>query len=156
MRRVGCSVNIKTLKSVGTTTYPHEGAEDRREVGKGSLPSAYILVIPNNEGPLFEMLQQFLAAAAGHTAVFPLDSRKAALEGVDPRLEHEAAAEYLGVGRSTLYRYAEEEQIESRKFCGRLEYRLSTLEEFKARHVRPAHHSRRESGIILSAPRSGK
>jgi len=141
---------------VGTTTCPHEIAEDSREVRKESLPPAYILVISNNEGPLFELLQQFLAAAAGHASVVPLDFRKAVPEAVDSWLEHAAAAEYLGVGRSTLYRYAEEEQIESRKFCGRLEYRLSSLDEFKARHVRPASRSRRESGIILSAPRSGK
>ncbi len=141
---------------MGTTTYPHGKAEDSREVGRGSLPSAYILVVPNNEGPLFEMLQQLLAAAADRTAVVPPDFRKIAQEGVDSWLEHAAAAEYLGVGRSTLYRYAEEEQIESRKFCGRLEYRLSSLDEFKARHVRPARRSRHESGIIQSAPRSGK
>jgi len=102
------------------------------------------------------MLQQFLAAAAGHIAVFPLDSRKAALEGVDSWVEHRAASEYLGVGWSTVYRYAEEEKIESRKFCGRLEYRLSGLDEFKARHVRPARRSRHESAIIGSAPTSGK
>jgi excisionase family DNA binding protein len=138
---------------VGTTTYPYEIA-DSREVRRVSLPSAFIVVIPNNEGPLFEMLQQFLAAA-DHTVV-PLDFRKVAQEGVDSWLAHAAAAEYLGVGRSTLYRYAEEEQIESRKFCGRLEYHLSSLDEFKARHVRPARRSRHESGIIQSAPRSGK
>jgi excisionase family DNA binding protein len=141
---------------VGTSTHPHEIAEGSREVPKGSVASAYILVIPNNEGPLFEMLQQFLAAAAGYTSVVPLNFGKAALEDVDSWLEHRAAAEYLGVGRSTLYRYAEEEQIESRKFCGRLEYRLSSLDEFKARHVRPARRSGHESGIIQSAPRSGK
>jgi excisionase family DNA binding protein len=141
---------------VGTTTYPQERVEDNREVRKESLPSAYILVIPNSEGPLFEILQEFLAAAAVHGPVVSLDSRKAALEVVDSWLEHRAAAEYLGVGRSTLYRYAEDEQIESRKFGGRLEYRLSSLDEFKARHVRPARRSRHESGIIQSAPRSGK
>jgi excisionase family DNA binding protein len=102
------------------------------------------------------MLQQFLAAAASHSSVAPLSFRKAALESVDSWLEHRAAAEYLGVGRSTLYRYAEGEQIESRKFGGRLEYRLSSLDEFKARHVRPARRSGHESGIIQSAPRSGK
>ena len=68
---------------MGTSTHPHEIAEGRQAAPKGSGASAYILVIPNNEGPLFEMLQQFLAVAAGHIAVFPLDSRKAALEGVD-------------------------------------------------------------------------
>jgi len=141
---------------VDTTTHSHEIAEVSQEVRKGPLPSAYILVIPNNEGPLVEMLQQFLAAAAAYTSVVPLNFRKAALEGVDSWLVHAAAAEFLGVGRSTLYRYAESEQIESRKFGGRLEYRLSILDEFKARHVRPARCSGHESGIIQSAPRSGK
>jgi excisionase family DNA binding protein len=141
---------------VGTTTYPQKRVENDREVRKEFLQSAYILVIPNAEGPLFEMLQNFLAAAAGNGPVVGLDSKKAALEVVDSWLEHRAAAEYLGVGRSTLYRYAECEQIESRKFGGRLEYRLSSLDEFKARHVRPARRSRHESGIIQSAPRSGK
>ena len=141
---------------MGTTTYPQERTDENREARKESLPSAYILIIPNTEGPLFEMLQRFLAAAAGHGSVVPVDSRKAALELVDSWLEHRAAAEYLGVGRSTLYRYAEDEQIESRKFGGRLEYRLASLDEFKARHVRPARRYRHESGIISSAPRSGK
>lgn len=141
---------------MATTTYPQERREDNQEPRKESLPSAYILVIPNTEGPLLEMSQKFLAAAVGHAPVVPLDLRRPALEIVDSWLEHTAAAEYLGVGRSTLYRYAEEEQIESRKFGGRLEYRLSCLDEFKARHVRPARRSRHESGIISSAPRSGK
>src|SRR2546427_12461286 len=78
---------------MGTTTYPHGRAEDSREVSRGSLPSAYILVVPNNEGPLFEMLQQLLAAAADRTAVVPTDFRKIAQEGVDSWLEHAAAAE---------------------------------------------------------------
>jgi len=141
---------------VGTTIYPQERAGNIRAVGKESLPSAYILVIPNSEGPLFEMLQTFLAAAVGHGTVVSLDSREPGLDVVNSWLEHRAAAEYLGVGLSTLYRYAESEQIESRKFGGRLEYRLSSLDEFKARHVRPARRAGHESGIIQSAPRSGK
>jgi len=141
---------------VGTSTHPYEIAEGGQGVPKGPTASAYILVIPNNEGPLVELLQQFLAAAAGYNSVVPLNFRKAALEGVDSWLEHGAAAEYLGVGRSTLYCYAEEEKIESRKFCGRLEYRLFSLDEFEARHVRPARRSGHESGIIQSARRSGK
>ena len=77
-------------------------------------------------------------------------------EPSDSWLEHTAAAEYLEVSRSTLYRYAEHHDIESRKFGGRLEYRLSSLDEFKAHHVRPVRRSLHESGIIPSAPRSGK
>jgi hypothetical protein len=61
---------------VGTTIYPQERAGNIRAVGKESLPSAYILVIPNSEGPLFEMLQTILAAAVGHGTVVYLDTKE--------------------------------------------------------------------------------
>lgn len=123
----------------------------------GPPPGAYILVIPNVEGPLLDTLQNLLATIAAHgPAVFPLPSHKPALEVADTWLEHSAAAEYLGIGRSTLYRYSEHQEIESRKFCGRLQYRLSSLDEFKARHIRPSRHSDNHKCIIPSAPRSGK
>jgi excisionase family DNA binding protein len=110
---------------------------------------AYVLVIPKMEGPILETLQKLLSALSTQEPVLlPLPSRKPALEIVDSWLEHSAAAEYLGVGRSTLYRYSEHQEIESRKFCGRLQYRLSSLDEFKARHVRPARHSDNHSGIL--------
>ena len=141
---------------MGTTIYVQERVKGNLEDRKEFLPSAYILVIPNSEGPLFEMLQKILAAASGQGKVVSLNPKDAALEVVDSWLEHRAAAEHLGVGLSTLYRYAEGEQIESRKFGGRLEYRLSSLDESKARHVRPARRSRHQSDIIQSAPRSGK
>jgi len=122
-----------------------------------SLQSTYILVIPNVEGPVFDTLQKLLATLAAHDPiVLPIDSKEPALEVVDSWLENSAAAEYLGVGRSTLYRYSEHQEIESRKFCGRLQYRLSSLDEFKARHIRPSRHSENHKGIISSAPRSGK
>ena len=119
---------------------------------------AYVLVIPHIEGPVLETLQKFLSALDNQKAVvLPRDLQKPpTLEFVDSWLEHAAAAEYLGVGRSTLYRYSEHQEIESRKFCGRLQYRLSSLDEFKARHVRPDRHSTNQKCIITSAPRSGK
>jgi excisionase family DNA binding protein len=118
-----------------------------------SLPCAYILVIPNVEGPVLDTLQKLLATLVAHDPiVLPIDPKKPSLEVVDSWLEHSAAAEYLGVGRSTLYRYSEHQEIESRKFCGRLQYRLSSLDEFKARHVRPSHHSENHKGIIAPAP----
>ena len=135
-------------------TPQEEGQEEART---GPLPCAYILVIPNIEGPVFDTLQELLTALAAHDPiVFPADSKKPVLEVVDTWLEHSAAAEYLGVGRSTLYRYSEHQEIESRKFCRRLQYRLSSLDEFKARHIRPTRHSSSQKAIIPSAPRSGK
>jgi len=114
---------------------------------------AYVLVIPRIEGPMLETIEKLVAALSLQGPVaLPTSARRPELEVVDSWLEHSAAAEYLGVGRSTLYRYSEHQEIESRKFCGRLQYRLSSLDEFKARRVRPARHSDNRSGIIPSAP----
>src|SRR5438445_12494980 len=140
-------------------TYSQLSHSETRMQQHGGEPQvhAYVLVIPKMEGPVLETLQKLLAAlSTQEPVVLPLPSRKATLEVVDSWLEHSAAAEYLGVGRSTLYRYSEHQEIESRKFCGRLQYRLSSLDEFKARRVRPARHSDNRSGIIPSASRSGK
>jgi excisionase family DNA binding protein len=118
---------------------------------------AYVLVIPTTDLPILEALQKLITTLSSQQPiVLPMDSRKSPLEIVDSWLEHTAAAEYLGVGRSTLYRYSEHHEIESRKFCGRLQYRLSSLDEFKNQHVRPARRSRRGDGIIASALSSGK
>jgi excisionase family DNA binding protein len=118
---------------------------------------AYVVVIPTTDLPIVEALQKLITTLSSQKPIaLPMDSRKSSLEIVDSWLEHTAAAEYLGVGRSTLYRYSEHHEIESRKFCGRLQYRLSSLEEFKNQHVRPARRSRRGGGIIASALSSGK
>jgi excisionase family DNA binding protein len=141
-----------------------ENASQVRPVGSGHSrmteqegPCAYVLVIPRIEGPVLETIEKFISVLSSQQPVtFLAASGKPELEIVDSWLEHNAAAEYLGVGRSTLYRYSEHQEIESRKFCGRLQYRLSSLDEFKARHVRPSRHSDNHSGILPSAPRSGK
>lgn len=132
-------------------------AEGSQQPNKASLSCVYVVVIPGIEGPVLETVQKLVATLTTHDpVVLPVEPRRPTLEVVDSWLEHAAAAEYLGVGRSTLYRYSEHQEIESRKFCGRLQYRLSSLDEFKARHVRPSRHSDNHSGIIPSAPRSGK
>jgi hypothetical protein len=118
---------------------------------------AYVVVIPATEVPVIEALQKLIATLSSpEPLVLTMGPRKSSLEIVDSWLEHTAAAEYLGIARSTLYRYSEHHEIESRKFCGRLQYRLSSLDEFKNQHVRPARRSNRETGIIASALSSGK
>ncbi len=143
---------METQQQLSSLKVALQQSEQKTEV------RAYVLVIPKMEGPVMETLQKLLSAlSTQEPIVLPLPPRKSAeLEIVDSWLEHSAAAEYLGVGRSTLYRYSEHQEIESRKFCGRLQYRRSSLDEFKARHVRPSRHSSDPSGIIPSAPRSGK
>jgi excisionase family DNA binding protein len=77
-------------------------------------------------------------------------------QATDNWLTHPAAAEYLGISQSTLYRYAEHRTIESRKLCGRLQYRLSSLDRFKDQHIRRALRSPTDRAILSTAPTSGK
>jgi excisionase family DNA binding protein len=74
----------------------------------------------------------------------------------DPWLRHPEAAEYLGISMSTLYRYACQQTIESRKLGGRLEYHRSTLDRFKNRQIRPARRIVEPGTIITQALGSGK
>ncbi|MFZ0582904.1 MAG: helix-turn-helix domain-containing protein [Candidatus Acidiferrales bacterium] len=128
-----------------------------RQLASDPQACAYVIVIPTGDLPIVEALQKLITTLSSQEPIVLLrDSRKSSLEIVDSWLEHSAAAEYLGVGRSTLYRYSEHHEIESRKFCGRLQYRLSSLDEFKNQHVRPARRSHRGGGIIASALSSGK
>jgi excisionase family DNA binding protein len=139
-----------------TPTQPRK--ENRVNQSTGELPACtYVVVIPTTESPVIEALEKLIKALSSQEPlVLPMSVGKPSLEIVDSWLEHSAAAEYLGVARSTLYRYAEHHEIESRKFCGRLQYRLSSLDEFKTRHVRPARSFHADHVIISSAPRSGK
>lgn len=87
---------------------PQQLNKGPEQVQTTCLPAAYILIIPNVAGPVVDTLQKLLTTLAVHDSiVLPIDSRRPALEVVDSWLEHSAAAEYLCVGRSTLYRYSE-------------------------------------------------
>ncbi len=74
----------------------------------------------------------------------------------DEWFNHNEAAAYLGVAKSTLYRYSEQQRIECRKLGGHLEYRRTALDKFKDQHVRPARRTARGECIIPSALSSGK
>jgi excisionase family DNA binding protein len=74
----------------------------------------------------------------------------------DPWLKHPEASEYLGISKSTLYRYACQQTIESRKLGGRLGYHRSTLDRFKNRQIRPARRNAEPGSIITRALGSGK
>jgi hypothetical protein len=140
-----------------TPTHPTNKEDRRTQRITDALDCAYVIVIPSTASPIMEVLQKLIATLSSQEPlVLSMGDRKSSLEIVDSWLEHGAAAEYLGVARSTLYRYAEHYEIESRKFCGRLQYRLSSLDEFKTRHVRPARTIHFERSIIPAAPRSGK
>ena len=74
----------------------------------------------------------------------------------DPWLKHPEAAEYLGISKSTLYRYACQQTIESRKLGGRLGYHRSTLDRFINRQIRPARRNAEQGSKITRALGSGK
>ena len=140
-----------------TSANPPTTSDRERRLASDPQACAYVVVIPTTDLPIVEALQKLITTLSSQEpVVLAIDSRKSSLEIVGSWLEHTAAAEYLGVARSTLYRYSEHHEIESRKFCGRLQYRLLSLDEFKTRHVRPARPFHSDRSIIASAPRSGK
>jgi hypothetical protein len=66
------------------------------------------------------------------------------------------AADYLGISKSTLYRYVSQQRIECRKMAGRLEYRESSLDKAKQAQIRPARFGLAPHDIILPTLNSGK
>ncbi len=74
----------------------------------------------------------------------------------DPWLGLGDAAQHLGVSTSTLYKYASQGKIESRKLAGRLQFRRSLLDRFMAEQVRPVRRAARLRSIIPAALGSGK
>lgn len=128
--------------------------------GQAGDPTVVACVVFETQDPerLFELLRQALTGIPDQVRPQPPDKANPSLERSPQEfwLKHAEAAEYLGISRSTLYRYAEQERIEFSKFGNRLEYRRSSLDRFKDQHVRPARRPPRGRGIILSALSSGK
>jgi len=117
---------------------------------------AYIFVVPKDADLAFEALQNLVSQGVFQNLVsFPITGNPNS-PAADLWLSHPNAAKYLGISESTLYRYAEQERIECRKLCGRLQYRLASLEKFKDQHVRPARRSHSGGRIISSALSSGR
>jgi excisionase family DNA binding protein len=108
--------------------------------GQAGDPTVVACVVFQTQDPerLVELLRQALTRIPDQVRAQPPDTASLSLERhpEDFWLKHAEAAEYLGISRSTLYRYAEQERIESRKLGNRLEYRSSSLDEFKDQHIR--------------------
>lgn len=124
-----------------------------------SDPTVVACVVFRTRDPeqLIELLREALTGIAGHPPAVPVAPPMLQCQGdsEDPWLKHAEAAAYLGISKSTLYRYAEQERIETRKLGNRLEYRRSSLGRFKNQHVRPARQPLRGRGIIAPALSSG-
>ena len=106
---------------------------------------ACFVLAPKQAETLISVLQEFVSSAEGL-----VPANFSALGMAPPEastavwLTHPEAAKCLGISTTTLYRYVEQERIEFRKIGNRLEYRRSTLDQFKDQHVRPARRPRRQ------------
>lgn len=132
----------------------------RLPIGKQQIgdPTVVACVVFQTRDPehLLELLRDALRGVAGPPSEAVPISTVLPLCDFDAWLKHPDAAEYLGISTSTLYRYACQHRIESRKLCGRLEYRRSALDKFKDLHIRPATRWPSRGRIIPAALGSGK
>lgn len=128
--------------------------------GQGGDPTVLACVVFQTRDPeqLVQVLGQALTGIAAHPPAAPPAPPIVPLQkdSEDPWFKHAAAAEYLGISKSTLYQYACQQKIECRKLGGRLEYRRSTLDQFKDRQIRPAHRWVSGRSIMSAALGSGK
>jgi excisionase family DNA binding protein len=117
----------------------------KRHIGDPTVVACVVFQTRDPEH-LLELLREALTGIADpmpeNVAILPTIAPRS---DSDPWLKHPEAAEYLGISKSTLYRYAEQERIESRKLGNRLEYRCSSLDKFKDQQIRaPRRPSRQE------------
>lgn len=103
-----------------------------------------------------EALVGALTAAAHPQVQTATDGGSSLTQADDPWLALGGAAQRLGVSTSTLYKYASQGKIESRKLAGRLQFRRSALHRFMEEKVRPARHETQPRSIIAAALGSGK
>jgi excisionase family DNA binding protein len=130
--------------------------------GKGQTgdPTVLACVVFQTRDPeqLVQLLREALTRIAAQVPTVPPASPMTSLKrnADDHWLRHSEAAEYLGISKSTLYRYACQQKIECRKLAGRLEYHCSTLDQFKDLHIRPTQCGISRRSIIPTALGSGK
>ncbi|HVA95153.1 MAG TPA: helix-turn-helix domain-containing protein [Candidatus Dormibacteraeota bacterium] len=130
---------------------------EKLAVPNNQILLACILLVPKDAAPLLALLKQVDGNSGPSTTEQIADVRT--MNSPRPQSEswltHPEAANYLGVSKSTLYRFACEGRIETRKLGGRLEYSRLTLDKFKEQQIRPARRPRTR-GIITPTLGSGK
>jgi len=135
-------------------------ARDQTQNGQARDPIVVACVVFQTQDPerLVDLLRQALTKIGDQVPPEPPAPASLSLQrdSQDLWLKHAEAAEYLGVSKSTLYQYACKQKIECRKLAGRLEYRRSTLDQFKDHQIRPAHRWFSQRSIIPVALGSGK
>jgi excisionase family DNA binding protein len=125
------------------------------ELKNGRVVLACVILMNEQAAPVLALFHKAVSGPPKDEPMTATMIRPVAVPEPDQWLQHSEAARYLGISRSTLYRYAEQGHIESRKLGNRLEYRRSSLDKFKDQHVRPARRGPRGCGIIPAALSSG-
>ena len=150
---------ISGLQTVDRLEAEEHGHTKASKPGESTAPTIFacIFVVPGDATPVLEVLRVLTSNGAFQNPVniSLTDGAQPSRESDDSWLEHSVAAHYLRISKSTLYRYAEQGRIESRKLANRLQYRRSSLDKFNDQHVRPARRPSRARGIIASALSSG-
>jgi Helix-turn-helix domain len=124
-------------QSEPSTTQP--GTQEPPRASDSSQVLACLLILPSDAKPIVSLLKD-LATALPCTSPLPFVGGPVSAKVIDgPWLKHADAAGYLGISKSTLCQYVCQQKIECRKLAGRLEYRRSTLDQFKDHQTRPAH-----------------
>ncbi len=132
--------------------------EDHVETPETPRLVACLLLLTEDAAAILELIHELAKSSRGRSLVdfetpIKLPFR---LASEDSWLDHPQAAEYLGVSKSTLYRYACQQRIECRKIAGRLEYRRSALTRFKDEQLRLPRNSSEAGSILPPALSSGK
>ncbi len=150
------------------TSFPNQERDSPREEPASNGPQAEhqaaatllacILLLPKEAEPVVAILHKLTGTSdnPGPVNTTILHKTSARTPSEEEWFNHNEAAAYLGVAKSTLYRYSEQQRIECRKLGGHLEYRKTALDKFKDQHVRPARRTARGECIIPSALSSGK
>lgn len=137
----------------------NNGRDPTEKRAAGDAPmAAWVVFQAQDLAQLVELLRQGLPRIPGQAQPDPPEAPAVPLQRhlEDRWLRHTEAAEYLGVSKGTLYQYACQQKIECRKLGGRLQYRRSTLDQFKDQQIRPAHRWLSQRSIIPAALGSGK
>lgn len=136
---------VTSNRSNNTQERPASSATQRRALlpedeAADSKLIAYVILVPNDSDLLLETLLKNISPSSirTFTGFSSAHASTPSPEPDDPWVVHSEAAKYLGVAKSTLYRYSCQERIETRKLGGRLEYRRSSLDRFKNQNVRAA------------------
>jgi excisionase family DNA binding protein len=125
----------------------HAASEISAAAKEDSSPAfVACFVLPRKQAEtLISVLQEYVSNPEGFSpANFSTLSLAPTEDSAAVWLAHPEAAKCLGISRTTLYRYAEQQRIEFRKIGNRLAYRRSALDQFKEQHVRPARRPRRQ------------